>query len=348
MPSLIRLLVVLGLIAGGHLWRHDRAGGAGRAAAAGDDACASRRSGWSPTDERSRSAALRDAGILEAFLEMLAAERGASPTRSPPTGATSMISARIRAGWSTRARQRSAPTWPGCRNAGFAATSQARKLSAFAQFYRFLVAEGLRHDDPTATAERPKPRRGLAENPLGRRCRPIARGSTQLAHRPGADAGTRLARAARLVALLELLYATGLRVSELVSLPATAGKGGRPFIAVRGKGGKERLVPLNDASHQALAEYRAALAAAEVPESRWLFPADSASGHLTRQAFARDLKAVAARAGLPASKLSPHVLRHAFATHLLSGGADFAPCRRCLAMPTSRRRRSIRTCLTSG
>ena len=125
-----------------------------------------------------------------------------------------------------------------------------------------------------------------------------------------------------MLALLELLYATGLRVSELVSLPATAGRGGRPFVAVTGKGGRERLVPLNDAAHRALAEYRAARAALGREEGKWLFPADSAKGHLTRQAFARELKAVAGHAGIDPQKLSPHVLRHAFATHLLSGGAD--------------------------
>jgi integrase/recombinase XerD len=129
-------------------------------------------------------------------------------------------------------------------------------------------------------------------------------------------------KALRLVALLELLYATGLRVSELVSLPAEAGRAGRPFIAVKGKGGRERLVPINDAALETLERYRAAMKAGKLPESRWLFPADSASGHLTRQAFARDLKDVARAAGLDARKISPHVLRHAFATHLLSGGAD--------------------------
>jgi integrase/recombinase XerD len=126
----------------------------------------------------------------------------------------------------------------------------------------------------------------------------------------------------RLLALLELLYATGLRVSELVSLPAAAGRGGRPFISVKGKGGRERLVPLNNAAHAALAGYRQECAERGRPESKWLFPADSAEGHLTRQAFARDLKVIAARAGLDVARLSPHVLRHAFATHLLSGGAD--------------------------
>ena len=125
----------------------------------------------------------------------------------------------------------------------------------------------------------------------------------------------------RTLALLELLYATGLRVSELVGLPTSAGQPGRELIAVRGKGGRERLVPLNDAASEALAAYRAALGEAK-GGSKWLFPASGAEGHLTRQAFARDLKAVAGQAGLDPQSLSPHVLRHAFATHLLSGGAD--------------------------
>ncbi len=136
-------------------------------------------------------------------------------------------------------------------------------------------------------------------------------------------------RALRTVALLELLYASGLRISELVSLPASAAAAGRTFLTVTGKGGRERIVPLNEAAHAAVAAYRAARRAAATGESRpgrdasrWLFAASSASGHLTRQAFARDLKRVAAAAGLNAAAISPHVLRHAFATHLLANGAD--------------------------
>ena len=202
---------------------------------------------------------------------------------------------------------------------GLAAASQARRLSALRQFFRFLVAEGVRADDPTATAASPKPRRGLPkvlsiEEVIGL----LDQARSEVVAAP---AGKRLAPL-RLLALLELLYATGLRVSELVSLPASAGKAGRPFIGVRGKGGRERLVPLNDAASVAMAEYRSEAAVQGRGESRWLFPADSASGYLTRQAFARDLKALGARAGLDPKKLSPHVLRHAFATHLLSGGAD--------------------------
>jgi integrase/recombinase XerD len=204
---------------------------------------------------------------------------------------------------------------------GFAPSSQARRLSALRQFFRFLVAEGVREDDPAGAADRPKPRRGLPKIlSVGEVDRLLAEARDQAAP-TDLTPGRRLA-ALRLVALLELLYATGLRVSELVSLPETAGRGERPFIAVKGKGGRERLVPLNQAAQTALAEYRAAWAALDRPRGRWLFPADSAKGHLTRQAMARDLKALAARAGLDAAKVSPHVLRHAFATHLLSGGAD--------------------------
>ena len=265
---------------------------------------------------------LRDAGLLEAFLEMLAAERGASQN-TLAAYRRDLDQFREEAGRLTGASAADVRAYLGALSKrGFAATSQARKLSALRQFYRFLVAEGLRQDDPTATAERPKPRRGLPKiMSIAEVDRLLAEARSGSADSDKPSQGAAI-RAARLVALLELLYATGLRVSELVSLPATAGKGGRPFIAVRGKGNKERLVPLNKAAHQALDEYRAALSAAKLPESRWLFPADSAAGHLTRQAFARDLKSVAARAGLPSAKLSPHVLRHAFATHLLSGGAD--------------------------
>jgi integrase/recombinase XerD len=140
-------------------------------------------------------------------------------------------------------------------------------------------------------------------------------------------------RAARLNALLELVYATGLRVSELVSLPASAAERSARMLVVRGKGGKERLVPLNDAAKTAMAEYRTLLsdrgattddkpAKSKPVTSKWLFPSFGDSGHLTRQHFARELKALAAGAKLRAEQVSPHVLRHAFASHLLHNGAD--------------------------
>jgi integrase/recombinase XerD len=262
-----------------------------------------------------------DAALAEAFLEMLAAERGASANTLAAYARDLQDfrgeTGRLAAATATDVRRYLA----GMAGRGLAATSQARRLSALRQFFRFLVADGLRADDPTATAERPKPRR-----PLPKILSVADVDRLLAAARDEAEAAeltpARRAAALRLHALLELLYATGLRVSELVGLPQSAGRGGRPFIAVTGKGGRERLVPLNRAATAALQEYRAACAALGRPESRWLFPADSSSGHLTRQAFARDLKGVAGRAGLDPKKLSPHVLRHAFATHLLSGGAD--------------------------
>jgi integrase/recombinase XerD len=263
----------------------------------------------------------RDAALLEAFLEMLAAERGAS-ANTLAAYRRDLEDFRAKAGRLASASAANLRRYlVDLAGRGLAASSQARRLSALRQFFRFLVAEGLRADDPTATAERPKPRRSLP------RLLSVAEVDRLLAAaREEAVAGgltpTRRLAALRLLALLELLYATGLRVSELVSLPQSVGKGGRRFVAVKGKGGRERLVPLNHAAQAAVEEYRAARAVLGRADSKWLFPADSANGHLTRQAFARDLKTVAVRAGLNAAKLSPHVLRHAFATHLLAGGAD--------------------------
>ena len=131
-----------------------------------------------------------------------------------------------------------------------------------------------------------------------------------------------LARAKRMHALLELLYATGLRVSELVGLKANVMRRDARYFTVRGKGGKERIVPLTDKARAAVATYLAARERAGGAESPWLFPSFGESGHLTRQAFARDLKGLAAGAGIAAAKVSPHVLRHAFASHLLQNGAD--------------------------
>lgn len=270
--------------------------------------------------------ATRDAGLLEAFLEMLSGERGAS-ANTLAAYRRDLDDFRAETGQLAEANATELRAYlAGLAARGFAATSQARRLSALRQFFRFLRDEGLRDDDPTATAERPKPRRSLPNVLSVADVDALLRAAREEAEAPGLTPPRRVA-ALRMLALIELLYATGLRVSELVGLPATAGRGGRPFIAVTGKGGRERLVPLNPAAHTALDAYRAARASAGHGEAgrgegKWLFPADSASGHLTRQAFARDLKRIAAYAGLDTAKLSPHVLRHAFATHLLSGGAD--------------------------
>jgi integrase/recombinase XerD len=202
----------------------------------------------------------------------------------------------------------------------------ARRLSAMRHLFRFLLNERIRGDDPAAILSGPKRGRALPK------VLSIADVDRMLAQaRALADAPDRTAvrriRALRMVCLLEVLYATGLRVSELVSLPVTAARRDARMIVVRGKGDKERLVPLNDAARRAMADYLAAMDASRDPKatarpSRWLFPSSGESGHLTRQHFARDLKELAVSAGLPARAVSPHVLRHAFASHLLHNGAD--------------------------
>jgi integrase/recombinase XerD len=202
----------------------------------------------------------------------------------------------------------------------------ARRLSAMRHLFRFLLNERIRSDDPAAILSGPKRGRGLPKvlsisdvDRMLTRAQELTRTDVSPAQR---------LRALRLYCLLEVLYATGLRVSELVSLPQSAARRDARMIVVRGKGNKERLVPLNEASRQAMADY---LAAVEVMKSekkknaaasKWLFPSFGESGHLTRQHFARDLKELAAASGLAPRLVSPHVLRHAFASHLLHNGAD--------------------------
>ena len=206
---------------------------------------------------------------------------------------------------------------------GLKASSLARQLSSVRQFHKHLYLEGARADDPGMAIEGPRRARALpkvlsmsqVDHLLS-----VAREGVDAADRPRAE---RL-KAARLWCLIELLYASGLRVSELLALPGSAARSREPLIGVRGKGGKERLVPISEPARAAMSFYRALLdeRAPGAAKGPWLFPADSASGHLTRQAFARELKGAAAAAGIAASRISPHVLRHAFASHLLQNGAD--------------------------
>ena len=203
---------------------------------------------------------------------------------------------------------------------GLKASSAARKLAALRQFYRFLYAEGQRGDDPAQALSGPKQGRPLPKTlsiaDVDRLLAIVQEGIDD-ADRPESERF----RAARMAALLELLYATGLRVSELVALPIRAARTKDRLLAVKGKGGRERLVPLTEKSKEAMQRY-VALGEGRLKASQWLFPSDSESGHMTRQAFARDLKTLAAAAGIPARLISPHVLRHAFASHLLQNGAD--------------------------
>jgi integrase/recombinase XerD len=214
---------------------------------------------------------------------------------------------------------------------GLKASSAARRLSCIRGFHRFLYAEGFCEGDPTAPVASPRRTKGLpkilsvAEVD---RLLAVARERAEVAGGAGRDTGSGTAPATekraeacaalRMLCLLELLYATGLRVSELIALPRSAAASRERYLVVKGKGGRERLVPLTDLARAAMAAHAARLPG----DGPWLFPADSESGHLTRQAFARDLKTVAAAAGLRTDRVSPHVLRHAFASHLLQNGAD--------------------------
>jgi integrase/recombinase XerD len=267
-----------------------------------------------------------DQTLIELFLDMLAAERGAGVnTLSAYRRDLEDLSATLAAngGAIAKAATDELRDYLGAlAKRGFKASSVARRLSAIRQLYRFLYAENHRRDDPAAVLEGPK-RALILPKILS-----IADVDALLkqAHADAADperpAPERL-RAARLACLLEVLYATGLRVSELVALPVSAARQAARMLVVRGKGERERLVPLNDSAKRAMADYLALLAARpERAETKWLFPSFGESGHLTRQHFARDLKTLAARSGLKAAQVSPHVLRHAFASHLLHNGAD--------------------------
>jgi integrase/recombinase XerD len=265
--------------------------------------------------------------LIENFLEAIAAERGAS---------RNTIEAYRRdlddyAGFLTErgvdalsASSDDARAFLAHRGAlGLKASSLARQLSSVRQFHKHLYLEGKRSDDPTMAIEGPRRSRPIPKV-LGvdevDKLLAVAREGLDVEGRPAAE---RL-RALRLACLVELLYGSGLRVSELLGLPKSAARAREPMIGVRGKGAKERLVPMSEPARAAIVRYRTALEerAPGAAKSPWLFPADSESGHLTRQAFARELKVLAAAAGIAAARISPHVLRHAFASHLLQNGAD--------------------------
>lgn len=207
--------------------------------------------------------------------------------------------------------------------AGMSPRTGARRLSTLRQFYKFLYAEGVRGDDPCAVLDRPKARRPL---PKYLSEDEVERLMTCTAARPGAEG-------VRMTALMELLYATGMRVSELVGLPLSAIARDGTFVVIRGKGEKERLVPLTKPAVKALSAYLSlragypsvgaqATGRGRASAARYLFPSRSRQGHLTRVRFAQVLKEVAIDAGIEPDRVSPHVLRHSFASHLLAHGAD--------------------------
>ena len=278
-----------------------------------------------------RSSNISNAKLITLFLDMLAAEQGAGDNtlgayRRDLTDFSEFLAPTGRgfAGVETQALRDYLADLDG---RGFKSSSVARRLSAMRHLFRFLLNERIRSDDPAAILSGPKRGRALPKVlSISDVDRLLARAKA-LTDAPNSSALQRL-RAMRLYCLLEVLYATGLRVSELVALPRSAARRDARMIVVRGKGNKERLVPLNEASRQSMADYLAAIEALK-PEKKknaanpkWLFPSFGESGHLTRQHFARDLKELAASAGLAPRLVSPHVLRHAFASHLLHNGAD--------------------------
>jgi integrase/recombinase XerD len=265
---------------------------------------------------------------IDGFLEMMAAERGAAANTIDAYRRDLEDFARFLARHGLGVRSAAPTDLAGYARelaaAGLAPASRARRVSAVRQLYKFLSAEGHVAEDPAARLAGPRQPRALPKTlSIAEVERLIA---TARAHTDVAQ-GRELARALRLHCLIEMLYATGMRVSELVSLPRAVLDGDPRVLTIKGKGGRERLVPLNSAARAALDRYLAAGEPAEDGLARplrtkWLFPSKSVAGHLTRQRLAQELKALAEAAGIDLERVSPHVLRHAFASHLLDRGAD--------------------------
>ena len=255
---------------------------------------------------------------IEAFLEMMAVERDASPHTLSAYGRdlADAETALSDAGGLMKADAEAVEAWfADLSRRGLSAATAARRRSSARQFYRFALAEGWRTDDPSRRLDAPKQGRSL----------PKVLSRAEIDALLAASAARDAAAGLRLVALVEMAYASGLRVSELLGLKVEAVRRDPAYLIVRGKGGKERLAPLNTAAREAIKAWlvaRDAKRKPEAPDSPWLFPSSGRTGHLTPRRFAQLLDDAAITAGIDPARVSPHVLRHAFATHLLEGGAD--------------------------
>jgi len=255
---------------------------------------------------------------IEAFLEMMAVERDASPHTLAAYG-RDLADAQTwlnDAGGLMNAPQEALEAWfADLSRRGLSAATAARRRASVRQFYRFALGEGWRADDPSRRLDAPKQGRSLPKT--------LSRDEIEalLTAAGAADSTAGL----RLIVLVEMAYASGLRVSELLALKVEAVRRDPAYLIVRGKGGKERLAPLNMPAREAIKAWLNARDAARkpnTPDSAWLFPSHGKSGHLTPRRFAQLLDQAAITAGIDPARVSPHVLRHAFATHLLEGGAD--------------------------
>ncbi|MDE0799292.1 MAG: site-specific tyrosine recombinase XerD [Rhodospirillaceae bacterium] len=253
---------------------------------------------------------------IESFLDMMSAERGASlhtldAYSRDIIGFSESIDGDVARATSEQLRD----YFEGILAQGLRPRTAARRLSCLRQFFQFLFAEGVRDDDPTSVLD--SPRQGL------RLPKYLGEGEVDLLLEAARSKNT--PAALRLTAILELLYASGLRISELVSLPLAAVVRERPVIIVRGKGNKERMVPIGAPARAAIASYlkvRQSFVPANAKSSCWLFPSRGIVGHVSRDAVAKSLKGLAIAAGIAPARVSPHVLRHSFASHLLAHGAD--------------------------